>query len=139
MKVCCRQKNFSLQLKFWKFPLQLLVSVEAYLYVKNLTCCFESLWAHLTTSTWNDWINVWLLLLPHHIQKTNFITQVILRAYSSCFMCAIVAHMRLPFFKIFSNFVHLCQNVQIFCSFFEKSHACPYVLHHKEHTVTLFS
>ena len=60
------------------FPLQLLVSVEAYLYVKNLTCCFESLWTHLTTSTINDLINVWLLLLPHHVQKTNFITQVIL-------------------------------------------------------------
>ena len=30
-------------------------SVEAYLYVKNLTCCFESLWTRLTTSTWNDW------------------------------------------------------------------------------------
>ena len=45
MKVCCRQKNFSLQLKFWKFPMQLLVSVEACL---------------------------------HHMQKTNFITQLIL-------------------------------------------------------------
>ena len=66
MKVCCRQKNFSLQLKFWKFPLQLLVSAEAYLYVKNLTCCFESLWARLTTSTWNDWINVWLIASSPH-------------------------------------------------------------------------
>ena len=78
MIMSCRQKKFSLQLKFWKFPLQLLVSVEAYLYVKNLTCCFESLWACLTIFTWNDWINVWLLLLPHHMQKTNFITQLIL-------------------------------------------------------------
>ena len=41
----------SLQLKFWKFLLQLLVSVEAFLYVKSLTCCFESLWARLTTAT----------------------------------------------------------------------------------------
>ena len=78
MEVCCRQKNFSLQLNFRKFPLQLLVSAEAYLYVKSLTCCFESLWASLTTSTWNDWINVWLLFLPHHMQKTNLITQLIL-------------------------------------------------------------
>ena len=78
MKVCCRQKNFSPPLKFWKFPLQLLDSVEAYLYVKNLTCCFESLWTRLATSTWNDWINVILLLLPYHMQKTNFITRLIL-------------------------------------------------------------
>ena len=78
MRVCCRQKNFGLQLKFWKSPLQLLLSVEACLYVKNLTYCFELLWARLTTSTWNDWINVWLLLLPHQMQKTNFITQLIL-------------------------------------------------------------
>ena len=78
MKVCCRQKTFSLQLKFWKFRLQLLLSIETYLYVKNLTCCFESLWACMTPSIWNNWINVWLLLLPHHMQKTNFITQLIL-------------------------------------------------------------
>ena len=37
------------------------------------------------------------------------------RAYSSCFMHALVAHMRLPFFKIFSYFVHFCPNLQIFC------------------------
>ena len=39
------------------------------------------------------------------------------RAYSSCFMLAIVAGTRLPFFKIFSNFVHFCRNFQIFCPF----------------------
>ena len=83
-KVMSNQNLFS-RFQLWlimmlKFcvPLQLLVSVEAFPYVKNLTYCFESLWAHLTTSTMNDLINVWLLLLPHHMQKTNFITQVIL-------------------------------------------------------------
>ena len=40
------------------------------------------------------------------------------RAYPSCFMHAIVARMRLPFFNIFSNFVHFCSNFQIFCPFF---------------------
>ena len=54
------------------------------------------------------------------------------RAYSSCFMRAIVARMRLPFFKIFSNFAHFCRNFPIFCPFLaifsEKSHACPYFL-----------
>ena len=89
MKVCCRQKNFSPPLKFWKFPLQLLDSVEAYLYVKNLTCCFESLWTRLATSTWNDWINVILLLLPYHMQKTNFITQLILEIKLTHYLLAL--------------------------------------------------
>ena len=78
IKVCCWQKHFSSSQKFLKFPQQLLVSVEAYLYVKNQTCCFESLWSRLTTSTWNGWINILLLLLPYHKQKTNFITRLIL-------------------------------------------------------------
>ena len=42
------------------------------------------------------------------------------RAYSSSFMHAIVAHMRFPFFKVFSNFVHFCPNFQMFCPF------CPF-------------
>ena len=40
----------------------------------------------------------------------------VLREYSSCFMHAIVARMRLPF-KIFSNFVYFCPNFLIFCPF----------------------
>ena len=40
------------------------------------------------------------------------------RAYSSCSMHAIVARMGLPFFKVFSNFVHFCPKFQIFCPFF---------------------
>ena len=114
MKVCCRQKNFSLRLKFWKFPLQLLVPVEAYLYVKNLTCCFESLSARLTTSTRSGWINVWLLLLPHDMQKTNFITNWFwdkagsqFRAYSNCFMRAIVTHEAALFQNIFKFCIFL--------------------------------
>ena len=39
------------------------------------------------------------------------------KAYSSCFIHALVACMRLLFFKLFSNFVHICPNFQIFCSF----------------------
>ena len=42
------------------------------------------------------------------------------RAYSSCFMHAIVAHMRLRFFKVFSNFVHFCSIFRMFCPF------CPF-------------
>ena len=78
MKVCQWQKHFSLPLKFWKFPQQWLVSVEAYQYVKNLTSCFESLWTRLTIFTSDEWINVSRLLLLYHMQKTNFITQFII-------------------------------------------------------------
>ena len=79
-KVCCRQKTFSPTNKILEIPLQLVVSVEAYLYAKNLTCCFESLWQHLSTSTWNDWIKLLLPLTCYHMQKINFITQLILEA-----------------------------------------------------------
>ena len=77
MKVCCRQKNFSTPLKFWKCLLKLFLFIEAYLYVKNLTCCFESLWTRLTTSTWNDWKCYFYCFLTT-CKKTNFITQLIL-------------------------------------------------------------
>ena len=43
------------------------------------------------------------------------------RAYSSCFMHAIVAHMRLLFFKIFSNFVYFSQIFKYFAPF------CPFL------------
>ena len=52
------------------------------------------------------------------------------RAYSSCFMHAIVARMRLPFFKIFSYFVTFCSNCQIidpFLPFFWKISRMPLV------------
>ena len=39
------------------------------------------------------------------------------RTYSSCFMHGIVTCTRLPFFKIFSFFIHFCPNFQIFCPF----------------------
>ena len=40
-----------------------------------------------------------------------------IRAHSSSLLHAIIAHNHLPFFKIFSNFVHFCPNFQIFCHF----------------------
>ena len=43
------------------------------------------------------------------------------RAYSSCFMHAIVAHMRLLFFKIFSDFVYFSQIFKCFAPF------CPFL------------
>ena len=53
------------------------------------------------------------------------------RAYSSCFMHAIVARIKLPFFKIFSNFVHFRPNFQIvllfFLPFFWKTAGMPFL------------
>ena len=43
----------------------------------QLTCCFESLWTCLTTSTWNDFINLLLPWIPNHMQNTNSTTQLI--------------------------------------------------------------
>ena len=39
------------------------------------------------------------------------------KAYSGSLLHAITAHNHLPFFKIFSNFVHFCPNFQIFSLF----------------------
>ena len=49
----------------------------------------------------------------YYFRKNNSV----IRAYSSCSMHAIVARMRLPFLKIFSNFLHFCPHFQIFCPF----------------------
>ena len=39
-----------------------------------LTKCFDSIWAPLTAPTWIGWKSLLLLLIPYHMQKTNFIT-----------------------------------------------------------------
>ena len=39
------------------------------------------------------------------------------RAFSSSLLHAIISHNHLPFFKIFSNFVHFCWNFRILYSF----------------------
>ena len=43
--------------------------------------------------------------------------QYVSRAFSSSLLHAIMACNHLPFFKIFSNFVHFCTKFQIFCPF----------------------
>ena len=58
--------------------LQLVIPLKSYIYAKNLTCCFYSLWRRLITSNWNNSMNLLLLLISSHMQKTNFITQFIL-------------------------------------------------------------
>ena len=44
----------------------------------ELTCCLQLPWAYLTTPTWNGWIDLQLPPMTSHIQKTKFITQLIL-------------------------------------------------------------
>ena len=78
MKACCRQKTFSLPTKILEIPPAISCFYWSYLYIKYLTYSFESLWACLTTSTSNNWLNLPPLLIPYHMQKTNFITQLIL-------------------------------------------------------------
>ena len=46
------------------------------------------------------------------------------KAYSNSLLHAITAHNHLPFFKIFSNFVHICPNFQIFFPF--STFLCPF-------------
>ena len=43
----------------------------------------------------------------------------VIRALSSSLLRAIITRNHVPFFKIFSNFVHFWANFQIFCSFFD--------------------
>ena len=84
-------------LAYWKAKVCLITSVwmdrqiDVFAYTKTqelisinfiakfiLNCCFESLWAPLITSIWNNWMNLLLSLIPFHMRKTNFITQLIL-------------------------------------------------------------
>ena len=65
-----------------------------------------------------------------------------IRAFSSSLLRVIIVSNHLPFYKILSNFVHFCPNLQIFCPsllffniflpfscpFSEKSNACTYFL-----------
>ena len=70
-----------------------------------------------------------------HVKYSSVENRGPFRAYSTSLSRAIIARNHLPFFKIFSNFIHFCPNFQIicsslpfFCPFSEKSHACPYFL-----------
>ena len=60
------------------------------------------------------------VILQDHVTKgsNNYMGRSPLsRAYSNSLLRAIVARNHLPFFKIFSNFVHFCPNFQIFNPF----------------------
>ena len=74
-----------------------------------LTCCFKSLWACLTTHTWNHWVNLLLLMILYHMQKTNIITQIILEIKLTHYLSSLWACPGMP------NNTHLKQPSNICC------------------------
>ena len=74
-----------------------------------LTCCFESLWTRLTTPTWNDSINLLLLLIPYQMRKTNFITQLILDIKVTHYLSSLWACLDMP------DYIYLKQPTNVCC------------------------
>ena len=73
-----------MKLMYLSVPNRIQKKITSYLTKKStsyilLTHWFESFSACLTTLTWNGWINLLLLWIPNHMQKTNFVTH-----YLSC-------------------------------------------------------
>ena len=59
-----------------------------------------------------------IFFLPFKIWPTNLTYYFsVSRACSISLLRAIITRNHLPFFKIFSNFVHFCPNLQTFCPF----------------------
>ena len=59
----------------------------------------------------------WVIFIVNGIIVFLKSRDYICRAFPSSLLCVILASNYLPFFKIFSNFVHFCSNFQIFCPF----------------------
>ena len=59
-----------------------------------------------------------------------------IRAYSSNLLRKIIVRNNLPFFKIFSNFVHFRLNFQIFCPFLNIF--LPFFLKNRMHALTIY-
>ena len=59
----------------------------------------------------------WVIFIANGIIVFLKSRDYICRAFPSSLLCVILASNYLPFFKIFSNFVHFCSNFQIFCPF----------------------
>ena len=73
-----------------------------------LTCCFESLWPHLTTPTWNNWINLLLLLIPYCMQKSNFITQLNLEIKLTHYSSSLWACSVIPDYALLNQPTNIC-------------------------------
>ena len=89
-------------------------------------------------------LNVWLLLLPHYMQKTNFITQLILEIKLTHYSGHILAVSCLrkshtwdcsfsKYFQILYIFAQIFKYLLFFALFLSELHTCRYVLHHKVH------
>ena len=76
-------------------------------------------WVSVGKSFLGIWEWNWVFLISKYWQD---------RTYSNSLLHVINSYNHLPFFKIFSNFVHFCANFQIFCAFSEKSYPCSYFL-----------
>ena len=59
----------------------------------------------------------WVIFIANRIVVFLKSRDYICRAFPNSLLCVILASNHLPFFKIFSNFVHFCSNFQIFCPF----------------------
>ena len=73
-----------------------------------IICCFELLWTHLSTLTWNDRINLLLLLISYHMQKTNFITQLILETWLTHHLLSLWAWPSIPDNTQLKQLTHIC-------------------------------
>ena len=94
--------------------------------VKIIAGVFHNIYTYFTDSVMHFEESVKIFLINHSLDSWD---------QEMCFNCnmhGIVTHMRLPFFKIFLNFVtQFCPNFQIFCPFCpfsEKSHTCHFFL-----------
>ena len=125
-------KNQAVTVSHSKLLYQFVVSFEAYPYAKNqhhdsiktwhildlilrITfgrlryACLKSLWACLTIPIWNDWKKLLLLLILYHMQKTNFITQLILKIKLPHYSASLWACPGMP------DHTHLKQPTNICC------------------------
>ena len=110
--------------------------------------CWNLPYVKKTTSTWNDWINVWFLLLPHHMQKTNFI-QLILEIKLSHYSGHILAVLSVQYshkwgcsfskyFQILYIFVRIFKYFALFLK--NRTHALMFcIIKNTKAAVTLFS
>ena len=87
---------------------------------------FYTLWKHQKTSGF-------LIFKFSNVFRQDLFLQFIIVFSVFCFCILLQFCNNLPFFKIFSSFVHFCPNFQIFCRFLtfccpvsKKLRACPF-------------
>ena len=110
MKVYCRRKKVSPPLKFWKNPTVIVCFCWSLLTCKKSNLSF---WITLGTSDpfYLKWLKVLLLLVPCHMQKTNFLTQLILEVKLTHYLLSFWECLAVP------EHTHLKQPTNIYCFF----------------------